>query len=192
MGFKIGSALGNVEDSVVYEYPEKAKIVKIKVAYNVQKPIIPGLYIGHQSDGTTWVDFRYEGLPMFCFNCGLVGHIEANCIYEIKYNKAEGEINPVGAWLRSNVYRKRVLDDKDKMFSSNPLRSASRGQFSPVPEALLRKMAEVSMKEQAAQQQTEGNEPRTQQQRVGLVNAGIKMNKQLGLVNAEEQRVQIE
>jgi hypothetical protein len=37
------------------------------------------MYIGNDNDGITWVDFRYENLPMFCFGCGLVGHMIENC-----------------------------------------------------------------------------------------------------------------
>lgn len=37
------------------------------------------MYIGNNNDGISWIDFRYENLPMFCFGCGLVGHNIDNC-----------------------------------------------------------------------------------------------------------------
>jgi hypothetical protein len=76
MGKHLGSQLGKVEDAALYDYPQQARIVKIKVNLNVEEPIRPGLFIGNTTDGISWVDFRYENLPMFCFGCGLVGHTE--------------------------------------------------------------------------------------------------------------------
>lgn len=79
MGKQLGAQLGTVEDSAVYDYLEKARIIKIKVSIYISKPIIAGMYIGNEKDGITWLDFRYENLPMFCFNCGIIGHNEENC-----------------------------------------------------------------------------------------------------------------
>jgi hypothetical protein len=79
MGKHLGSQLGKVEEPALYDYPQKARIVKIKVKLNIEEPIRPGLFIGNTTDGITWVDFWYENLPMFCFTCGLVGHTEEKC-----------------------------------------------------------------------------------------------------------------
>jgi hypothetical protein len=79
MGKHLGSQLGKVEESALYDYPQKARIVKIKVKLNIEEPVRPGLFIGNTTDGITWVDFRYENLLMFCFTCGLVGHTEEKC-----------------------------------------------------------------------------------------------------------------
>ncbi|MCI21749.1 zinc CCHC-type-like protein, partial [Trifolium medium] len=95
MGNLLGSQLGKVEEAALYDYPDKARIVKIKVQVNIEEPIRPGIFIGNSKDGITWVDFRYENLPMFCFTCGLVGHNEEKCegpITEI----IEGSVNPRG------------------------------------------------------------------------------------------------
>jgi hypothetical protein len=75
MGKALGSQLGEVLDSAVYELPDNASFVKIKVLFEVYNPIRAGMYIGNEVDGVTWIDFRFENLPMFCFHCGLVGHI---------------------------------------------------------------------------------------------------------------------
>jgi hypothetical protein len=122
MGKHLGSQLGKVEDAAIYDYPQKARIIKIKVCINITEPIKPGMFIGNTNDGIKWVDFRYENLPMFCFNCGLVGHNEDKCDYPVQ-PIPEGGANPRGPWLRSNIYGKRVHDNRDKRFNSNPMQS---------------------------------------------------------------------
>lgn len=147
MGKALGSQLGEVLDSAVYELSDKATFVKIKVLFEVCNPIRAGMYIGNEVDGVTWIDFRFENLPMFCFHCGLVGHIEENCLD--KQNDIEtsdvGTVNPRGAWLRSNSYGRRVIEKKEKTFRSNHRKSLSGGQFSPVPKGLSDMMAKLRM-----------------------------------------------
>ncbi|KAK2426963.1 zinc ion binding / nucleic acid binding protein [Trifolium repens] len=112
MGKYIGSQLGKVEDAAIYDYPQKSRIVKIRVCINSAEPIKAGMYIGNTRDGINWVDFRYENLPMFCFNCGLVGHNEDKCDYPTQIIP-EGGMNNRGPWLRSNIYGKRVHENRD-------------------------------------------------------------------------------
>jgi hypothetical protein len=164
MGEQIGSQIGQVLDVGTYEYPENAKIVKTKILFDISHPIRAGLYIGSEVDGINWVDFRYENLPMFCFKCGLVGHNEENCISLSPqvYQAEEGSTNPRGAWLRSRIYGRRTLEKKDKVFSSNPLKSLSGKQFSPVPKGQLGKFANLSVN----QHQNSPTERRTQSRHV--------------------------
>jgi hypothetical protein len=93
MGRHLGSQLGKVEDAAIYDYPQKARIVKVKVCINIEEPIRPGMFIGNPKDGINWVDFRYENLPMFCFNCGLIGHNEDKCESSFLHTP-EGSTNP--------------------------------------------------------------------------------------------------
>jgi hypothetical protein len=147
MGQHLGTQLGKVEEAALYDYPQKARIVKIKVNINVEDPIRPGMFIGNTKDGITWVDFRYENIPMFCFNCGLIGHTEDKCSYSTP-NSAEGGTNPIGPWLRSNIYGRRVNDKRDKRFNSNPMQSLSGGQFSPIPKSMLDMLAKMKLEEE--------------------------------------------
>ncbi|KAJ1435329.1 Zinc finger, CCHC-type [Sesbania bispinosa] len=79
MGFKIGSCLGKVIDSEVFECREKWSFLKILVEVDVQKPLLTGIPVGRRKDGVSWVDFQYEKLPQFCYKCGRVGHDEDMC-----------------------------------------------------------------------------------------------------------------
>jgi hypothetical protein len=156
MGKHIGSQLGKMEEAAIYDYPQKARIVKIRVCINIEEPIRSGMFIGNTKDGINWVDFRYENLPMFCFNCGLIGHNEDKCEIPIQI-LPEGGTNPRGPWLRSNIYGKKVHENRDKRFNSNPMQSISGGNFSPIPQAMLDMMAKMKLEEEAADKIPTGN-----------------------------------
>jgi hypothetical protein len=109
-----------VEDAALYDFPDKARIVKIRVQIDTNQPIRPGIFIGNTKDGIKWVDFRYENLPMFCFMCGHIGHNENNCSNQTTAMN-HGSTNPRGPWLRSNSYGRRINDKRDYIFNSDPM-----------------------------------------------------------------------
>ncbi|KAK1359460.1 hypothetical protein POM88_043934 [Heracleum sosnowskyi] len=56
-------------------------------------------------DQWSWVNFKYEGVPTFCFICGLIGHIDKFC--EKLFETPEELIaRPFGAWMRVEPRRK--------------------------------------------------------------------------------------
>lgn len=147
-----------VEETAIYDYPNSTKIIKIKVQYDLASPIKARMYIENENDGINWVDFRYENLPLFCFKCELIGHSEGNC-EENTTEVQEGTINPRGPWLRSNVYGKRVHERSDQKFHSNPMKSVSGSKFSPIPKAMLNRMANLKIKKAQEKQDTKEKTP---------------------------------
>ncbi|KAJ1383570.1 Zinc knuckle CX2CX4HX4C [Sesbania bispinosa] len=79
IGHKIGAFLGEVKEFEVYENRERGTFVRLLVEINNQKPLITGIPVGSKMDGVTWVDFRYEKLTQFCYQCGCIGHDEDMC-----------------------------------------------------------------------------------------------------------------
>jgi hypothetical protein len=161
MGKHLGSQLGMVEDSTLYDFPDKARIVKIRVQINTNQPIRPGIFIGNTKDDIKWVDFRYENLPMFCFLCGYIGHNESNCSTQT-CAMDEGSTNPRGPWLRSNSYGRRINDKRDSRFNSDPMKSMSGGNFSPVPKGMLEMLARMTLEEKTRAAATQSTKDDTE------------------------------
>ncbi|MCH82220.1 hypothetical protein A2U01_0003021 [Trifolium medium] len=150
MGTSIGTLMGNVEASEFYEYPGKQVIIKIKVAININNPITSGIHVGNPTDGTSWVDYRYEKLPQVCFKCGMIGHTDKLCRNQALVLDT---LAPLGPWIRSTQYGKRKMEDKDRKFYSNPSHAKNFGQYSPpVPSDLLEKLAAMRVNTAKANQ----------------------------------------
>ncbi|XP_045802425.1 uncharacterized protein LOC123896011 [Trifolium pratense] len=158
MGASIGELIGKVEASEFYEYPGKKIIIKIKVAININNPITSGIHVGNPTDGTCWVDYRYEKLPQVCFKCGMIGHADKLCRNQALVLDT---LAPLGPWIRSTQYGKRKMEEKDRKYYSNPSHAKNFGQYSPpVPTDLLEKLAAMRVNTaQANQTQQTQNHP---------------------------------
>ncbi|MBA0881349.1 hypothetical protein Goshw_019997 [Gossypium schwendimanii] len=51
----------------------------IKVELDVQKPLRRGIFILAGTQEKSWIPFKYENLPGFCFGCGRIGHKIKDC-----------------------------------------------------------------------------------------------------------------
>lgn len=54
MGQEMGSQLATVLDVGLYDFPDNARIVKVKVMFHISNPIRAGMFIGNDQDGITW------------------------------------------------------------------------------------------------------------------------------------------
>jgi hypothetical protein len=193
MGKKLGARIGRVEESEIYLYPEKARVVKIKVHIDTQKPLKAGIRIGNTVDGISWVDFRYEKLPLFCFQCGLIGHSEDYCKRKGMIEHPNG-VNPLGPWLRSNQFGKRIMDPKDRRFSSNPQKSPSYGDISQVPKGLIKALEDLKLANNGgcnkAGAETRNNFENSDQANAdqAIPTTGPDLNTLMGITSAPQKR----
>ena len=80
VGRVIGSKIGHVLEVDRRSWlDEQAKFMRIKVEIPIDKPLRRGGYIANEEGGRSWVTFKYERLPTFCFNCGILRHDNRHC-----------------------------------------------------------------------------------------------------------------
>ncbi|KAH1073221.1 hypothetical protein J1N35_025549 [Gossypium stocksii] len=47
---------------------------RLRVKLDVQKPLQNGIFVSINPQSRSWIAFKYEKLPTFCFSCGKMGH----------------------------------------------------------------------------------------------------------------------
>ncbi|KAB2595159.1 hypothetical protein D8674_030609 [Pyrus ussuriensis x Pyrus communis] len=50
---------------------------------HTEKPLFRGCWIRRDLNRDTWVEFRYERLQDFCYQCGRIGHINTKCNFKM-------------------------------------------------------------------------------------------------------------
>lgn len=95
------------------------------VDHPLNKPLRRGGNIVNLDGGKTWVTFKYERLPCFCFQCGLLGHDERHCVsfsYCLDSPKQYGDWLKAGGNTNGGSEKSRVSSsgglDNDRMGKS--------------------------------------------------------------------------
>lgn len=85
---RIGGTLGTVEK---VDVDEKGfclgGFLRIRVSMDISSPLCRGRMVRLSGPSLTWVDFKYERLPIFCYWCGMVDHDERDCMLWIHSSK---------------------------------------------------------------------------------------------------------
>ena len=58
---------------------DQAKFMRVRVDIPIEKPLRRGGHVANTEGERVWVTFKYERLPTFCFNCGVMGHDNKHC-----------------------------------------------------------------------------------------------------------------
>ncbi|CAN0825148.1 hypothetical protein LINGRAHAP2_LOCUS322 [Linum grandiflorum] len=100
---KIGAMFGSLklfdkENSGVW-----SNYMRIRVEVNVKKPLRRGVLLEVDNENV-WFKIAYERLPIFCYNCGLLGHIQKECEME----RVPEDEQQYGGWLRALSPLKRI------------------------------------------------------------------------------------
>ncbi|GLT62155.1 hypothetical protein SLA2020_348130 [Shorea laevis] len=79
VGLKIGASMGEVIDIVVgRDGAGWGRSLRVRIMLDVTKPLERGRAL--RLDGkSVWVSFKYEKLPIFCFQCGRILHDKQGC-----------------------------------------------------------------------------------------------------------------
>lgn len=74
----LASKMGTYEemDESVDEYV--GNYLQFKVAIDIREPLLRGLNL-KLSGNQFWVGLKYESLPIFCYNCKIIDHLQKQC-----------------------------------------------------------------------------------------------------------------
>lgn len=81
---------------------QEGRYIKLLVELDLSKPLLRGTRLKYKQQ-ETWIQFKYEQLPIFCYYCGCIGHNEKRCVRrkeDLSMNCLKEE--QFGAWLRAN------------------------------------------------------------------------------------------
>ena len=111
---KIGSTLGKVEQvEQLEEGRGGGNFLRARVLIDVSQPLCRGRKVWLGSAQDSWVSFKYERLPIFCYWCGIIYHGDKDCKLWLK---SRGTLSPhtqqYGPWLWGEVvYSFRQVGD---------------------------------------------------------------------------------
>jgi hypothetical protein len=102
IGTKIGNSLGELIDvDVAGDGRGWGSYLRLRVNLDLMKPIDRGQAL-NLAGKSSWVEFKYEKLPLLCFMCGRLVHGPKGCpiISTTRLHKEEGT-KAWGSWLRA-------------------------------------------------------------------------------------------
>lgn len=113
MSEKIIMEVGNQIGTYVSSCPNNYKGVwreymRIRITMDISKPLRRRMKVRKSGNEWSWINFKYENVPTFCFICGVMGHSDKFCsrIFEVP----EAEITkPYGVWMRAPLRRQNNL-----------------------------------------------------------------------------------
>ena len=128
VGRELGNSIGRfIEMDRQARQSEQAKFIRIRVDLLLDKPLRREGRVASVEGEKCWVSFRYERLPIFCFQCGKLGHNEKHCL------DPPDQQNPrqYGDWLRAQgntrlgMERSKSTSNGDKELFSEPCRCSN-------------------------------------------------------------------
>lgn len=75
--------------------------IRVRVQVDISEPLQRGVYMRTGNGGRQWIGFSYERLPVYCFLCEVMGHIERKC--QLRFGEGFSDLGknfPYGEWLK--------------------------------------------------------------------------------------------
>ncbi|KAB1224244.1 hypothetical protein CJ030_MR2G005723 [Morella rubra] len=81
---KAGWAASKVGKVLVVDFGSQRAVwvtpfVWVKVLIDISKSLCPGFFLPRVDRAPAWVQFKFERIFGFCFNCGRIGHMTSTC-----------------------------------------------------------------------------------------------------------------
>lgn len=101
---QIGASLGRYIERVNMKREEFTDFIRVHVMVDVTKELKRGTYLRLGDGSKKWVAVTYERMALYCFLCGMVGHLEKKCPIRFAENFADpGTDLPFGDWLKAST-----------------------------------------------------------------------------------------
>lgn len=98
----IGASMGIFVERVSGARDGMVDFVRIRVQLDVTQPLKRGTFIRLKDGAKKWISFTYEHMPMYCYLCGVVGHMEKR--FPSRYADDFMDSSPYflyGVWLKA-------------------------------------------------------------------------------------------
>ncbi|KAL5780526.1 hypothetical protein ACOSQ2_011263 [Xanthoceras sorbifolium] len=128
IGFQLGAKIGKVKDMDLGASGDcTGKFLRVRVSVDVLRPLKRGLRIRlEDSEEEQTLLLRYEKMPEFCFECGLIGHSFRECPSKNPQKDATDLIkHKYGTWIRASSPTKERFSHHGK--NSNNIRKSTPG-----------------------------------------------------------------
>jgi hypothetical protein len=126
VGEDIGNGIGRfIEADVPEDGIGWGRYLRIRVDIDISLPLFRGKILEGVDGSPFWVDFQYEHLPTFCYQCGLLGHGGSEFIVGrgLSDKMVDGASDLYGSWLRAPPHQKTVSSrNRVSNTASAPLR----------------------------------------------------------------------
>lgn len=106
----IGNYIGKFEESDPNNFVGVWRdYLRVRVMLSIEKPLKRRMKLKKNEGQWCWANFRYEGLPTFCFICGIIGHNERYCerLFDTPVEKIE---KPYGVWMKAEPRRRTYTE----------------------------------------------------------------------------------
>ncbi|KAK4416676.1 hypothetical protein Salat_2493100 [Sesamum alatum] len=100
LGRLIGGKVGIVKDVFPLNGMSPSPALKVRLSLDVRKPLLRGTKIRSVEGKEMTVTFSYERLGIFCYLCGIIGHMAKHCDLQYAEDFHDPGMNtPYGPWL---------------------------------------------------------------------------------------------
>ena len=102
---EIGETIGPVSKTEHEKDMVGGTFLRVKAEVDVTKPLCRGRKIALNDDDETWVSFKYEKLPNFCYWCGMVSHGDRECdVWLSSKGSLSLDQQGYGNWMRASPF----------------------------------------------------------------------------------------
>ena len=86
------------------------KSLRVKIRIDVTKRLVRGKRVTIEGGKSRWINFKYERLPNFCYNYGLLSYALKNCLNSFEIPQQKINDLQYRAWLRGEPIRRGFKD----------------------------------------------------------------------------------